>query len=114
MGWRIEFEGEVYREVDLTLAESAALDETAKDITGRTWNGILLNPGMSPAVLMATVATLHSERTGQPYGEVHQRVGALRWPEVSKMYDADATDDDMPGEYEDGLPPKADAPTTGT
>lgn len=113
MAWKIEFEGEVYREADLTLAESARLDEAVKDITGRTWNGILLNPGASPAVLIATVATLHAERTGTAYEVVADRVGRLKWPEVEKLFDANAGSD-LPEEYTNGIPPEADESSTTT
>ncbi len=110
MAWQIDFEGEVYREVELTLGLAEQIDAKADS----RWGGILTNPGATPGHFAVTVAVLHSDRTGEPYQAVLERVRAFTWDQFQAAYKLDAEPDDLPVEYTDGFPPEADEPSTAT
>lgn len=111
MGWEATFEGEVYREADLTLGEVEDIEKR----TGEPWVGMLRNPARSASNFVAVIATLHSERTADTYDAVAARVRKLGWKAFDEMFEFDVeAKDDLPSEYEDGFPPKADEPSTPT
>ena len=105
MPWQFTFEGEVYREVDLTLE---ALDRLM-GVSGLSW-GQIVQPLQSPSAAWGTVAALHSERTGQPFDDVAGRLKVMRWEQFMDLYERVA--EDTPTSYEDGLPhPAAETST---
>ena len=106
MGWRIEFEGEVYREGDLTLGQCEKIEEA----TGQSW--LVINPLRSAKQARLILQLLAAERTGEPLEEVEKRVAALSADEYLNVMHSDVTEDDRPTEYVDGNPPVADEPST--
>jgi hypothetical protein len=72
MPWRIDFEGEVYREGDLTLNQCGKVER----ITDRSW--LHINPIKWAGDAVAILAVLHSERTGKPLDDIVSQVGQLR------------------------------------
>jgi hypothetical protein len=105
--WRIDFEGEVYREGGLTLDQCGKVER----LTERSW--LHVNPIRWAQDAVAVVAVMHSDRTGKPIDDVIAQVGQLtpaQYMDLIKIED----DDDLPVEYRDGFPPAADEPSTGT
>lgn len=101
MGWQIVYDGETYRQDELTLADAAELDRA----TGETW--ALLNVQGTPLRLAKVTAWLHSRRTGTGYDEVFAKTSAM--PAVKFVVDhfeAEAPDD-LPDQWENGFPPTA-------
>lgn len=107
MAWRIEYEGQVYREVDLTLDQA----EQIQNITGTDWGQ--LHPLTSASHAKATLAVCIAARTGAPVGEVLAKVGSTITVDqfVDMVSKEDATAD-LPATYEDGFPPVADGTST--
>jgi hypothetical protein len=106
MPWRIDFEGEVYREGDLTLNQC----KTAERLADRSW--LHMNPIKFAGDAIAILSVMHSERTGKPIDDVVAQVGQLKpghYIDLIKLED----EDDLPAEYRDGFPPEADEPSTG-
>jgi hypothetical protein len=104
--WKFEYEGEVYRFVDLTLGELEGLCES----TSLDWSQ-LLRPLASPATVWTVLGALHSQRTGKTVDEVVAAVKQLTTKQLLDMY---STDDGLPTEYADGFPPVADVTSTGS
>lgn len=107
MPWRIDFEGEVYREGDLTLDQCGRVER----LTERSW--LHINPLRWAQDAIAIVAVMHSDRKGPRVDDVIAQMGALKpaqYLDLIKIED----DDDLPVEYRDGFPPAADEPSTGT
>lgn len=105
MAWRVEFEGEVYREGDLTLGQC----ERIEDITGRSW--VTIDPISSAKQARVILEVCASDRTGLPVDEIRKRVEALSVEDFLAGYKR-GEDDDRPTGYEDGNPPVADEPST--
>lgn len=105
MPWRIDFEGEVYREGDLTLDEC---DQIA-GLMGLRWP---LHPAASAKSAKVTLAACVASRTGKPIEEAMAAVGKLRADEFLEIVQNE--DDDKPTDYVDGNPPVADEPSTGS
>lgn len=107
MGWRIEHEGEVYREDDLTLNDH----EQIADLCGRAWAPW---PGTSAKVWKATLAVCLASRSEDLTVEAALlQVGSLK---VNDAFLDQLTreEDDTPTEYVDGNPQPADEPSTDT
>lgn len=108
MPWRIDFEGEVYREGDLTLDQIGRI-EGMRD--GKSW--LHIQPIRYAADGIAVLAVMHADHTGKPLVDVVAQVGQLKadqYLDLIKLED----NDDLPVEYRDGFPPTADEPPTGT
>lgn len=97
MAWKLTYDGEVYREVDLTLAQAEAIEEK----TGTTWR--VLNPLHSAKHAKVVLAVCLSERKGLDYGVAEKIAAALKIDEFLEMYEVDNVDD-LPSEYDDGIP----------
>lgn len=90
--WAITHEGEVYREVDLTLNEC----EKVCAITGQSWEA--LTPTASPTALIAVLAVF-LERKGSDISDTMAKLREL--PAVELLRGVEWTDEeDRPEEYE--------------
>ena len=107
MPWRIDFEGEVYREGDLTLEECGKVER----LTDRSW--LHINPVKFAQDAVAIIAVMHNARKGEPVDVVLDRFGKLKPAQYLDMLTLE-DEDDLPAEYRDGFPPAADEPSTGT
>lgn len=104
MAWRIQFDGQVYRESDLTIGQAEAIEKE----TGLTWRQ--LNPLRSAACASAILAVCHSDRTGVSLEAARAQVRALRIDD----FNVEPDEDDLPSEFEEGFPPVADVLSTVT
>lgn len=120
MAWRITYEGEVYRDGDLTLDDAEKLEE----LCGTSWQRV--DPLYWGVHAKRVTAFLHAQRTGRPYEEVLGEVGklnidkyirgfmhadtqeALQAKEASVM----AEETELPSMYDNGIPPPAAEPST--
>lgn len=109
MPWRIDFEGEVYREGDLTLGQC----EQIEDATGQSW--LSINPMRSAKQARVILETVVSARTGKSVDEIRQRVSTMSIDSFLDAFHATESDeDDKPTEYVDGNPQPADESLTGS
>jgi hypothetical protein len=106
MPWRIDYEGEVYREGDLTLEQCGKIER----LTDRSWLDI--NPIRWAQDAVAVIAVLHNAHKGVPIETVLKDVGALSPDKYVRIIKVEQ-EDDLPAEYRDGFPPEADEPSTG-
>jgi hypothetical protein len=106
VGWRIEFEGEVYREGDLTLGQC----ERIEDVTGVNWRAI--HPLRSAKEARVVLEVCVAERKGESVETVRERVNAMKVDEFLDALKVSEDEDDRPTEYVDGNPPVADEPST--
>lgn len=104
MPWRIEWDGEVYREGDLTVDQA----EQIVELTGTSWQ--YTHPATSPKHAKAVIAVCHAARTGAPVDELMRKVGALTVDAVLDCISREETD--LPTTYEDGLPKSGVDPST--
>ena len=105
MPWRIDFEGEVYREGDLTLEQCGKVEK----LTERSW--LHINPIRFAGDAVAILGVMANARKGERIEDVLARVGGLKpadYLELIKIED----DDDLPTEYVDGNPQPAAEPST--
>jgi hypothetical protein len=115
MPWQITYQGETYRESDLTIGQCEALEE----LIGLSW--LSLNPLRSAKQARVLTAFVVSEATGRPYDEVSEEVSQLKADAFLEDYATANTPlvieqepDDLPAEWTDGIPPKAAVPSTST
>lgn len=120
MAWKITYEGEVYRDGDLTLDDAERLEE----LCGTSWQRI--DPLYWGAHAKRVTAYLHSKRMDLPYEEVLADVGKLNIdkyitnlmhaPTQAELEEKEARvvadDGDMPSTYDNGIPPVAAEPST--
>ena len=104
MAWRIAFDGQVYREADLTIGQA----EDIEAASGLTWRQI--NPLRSAACARAILEVMHADRTGISRDEALAKVRALRVDD----FNVEPDEDDLPEEFVDGFPPVADGPSTSS
>lgn len=109
MPWRIEFDGEVYREDDLTVGQCEQI-ETLLD--GKDW--LMIHPLGSAHEASAVLAVCVAARTGDNVEEVRSKLRSMKAGEYIAKVKVVATDDDLPVEYSDGNPPSAGEPSTGS
>lgn len=69
--WRIEFDGDVFTQDDLTLAEAA----TVEKLTGTTW--AQLNPTVSAQECQSIIAACLHHRSGLTVKEAMAKAGAI-------------------------------------
>jgi hypothetical protein len=106
VGWSLEFEGEVYREGDLTLGQCERIEEAI----GRSW--AVINPVTSAKQARVVLEVVAADRLGQTADEVRKRVEALKVDEFLAGYKLNEDEDDRPTEYVDGNPQPAGEPST--
>lgn len=107
MPWRINFEGEVYREGDLTLEQCGQVER----LTDRSW--LHINPLKWAQDAIAILAVMHVARKGGNVEDVVDQVGKLKPDEYIQLIQIEA-EDDLPVEYRNGFPPAADESSTST
>jgi hypothetical protein len=108
MAWVLTFDGQVYREADLTIDEAERI-ETA---TSTTWRSI--SPYRSAKHARAILETFLVTRAGLTAEAAAARVGGLKINEYLDLLTIEEDDADLPTQYEDGFPPAADATSTPT
>jgi hypothetical protein len=108
MAWVLKFDGQVYREADLTIDEA----ERIENVTESTWRAI--NPIRSAKHARAILETFLVTRESMDPGAAKAKVGALKVNDYLDLITIEDEDADLPTEYADGFPPVADANTTGS
>jgi hypothetical protein len=106
VAWRIRYEGQVYREADLTLGQA----EQIETMVDATWARI--SPLHSAKHAKAILAVMHSARSGVSVDEALAQVAAVTVDGFMSMLEKD--EDDLPVEYADGFPQPADETSTST
>jgi hypothetical protein len=106
VAWVITFDGEVYREVDLTIGEA----ETIEEGTSTNWN--LINPVRSAKHARVILQTFLVSRKGLTIEEATEKVKALKVNDYVEMLSNEDKDASMPTTYENGVPHTADGPST--
>ena len=103
MPFALHYGGDVYREADITVAQA----EHIEDLIGVGWTR--LNVLHHAKHARATLAVMVADRTGRSFDEVSKEIGAMTANDyATNVFRVEA--DDMPTEFVDGNPPKADAP----
>lgn len=105
MAWRIEFDGHVLREADMTIGQA----EQVETLTGTSW--LRMTPYTSAKHAKALLAVMYAGRTGASYDDVVAKIEAIP---VSAYLDMVKTDeeDDLPAEFTDGFPQSAGGTST--
>ena len=106
MAWVLTFEGEVYREADLTLDEAERMEAA----TNTTWR--FINPLRSAGHARAILQTLLVTRAGMAEDAAKAKVGGLKVNEFLDLLSEEEEDADLPTQYEDGFPPSAAGSST--
>ena len=118
MAWQFAYEGEVYREDDLTLDQAEAIEDalTAKLREGNgtapraTWSQIApLRSAMHARIVMSHMI---ADRANLSIEVAAKSLGGLTANGIIEMF-ADA-EDMMPTQYDQGNPPEAAEPSTDT
>lgn len=95
--WQLTWNGEVYRQGDLTLGDAKKIEE----LLGLSW--LEINPIRSATQAQVLLAYMAAARTGRTYGDVAAEIDAI--PVDVFLRDVWAlVADDLPGSYTDGLP----------
>lgn len=106
MAWVITFDGQVYREADLTMNEIRQM-EVASNTTWR-----FINPLRSANNACVILETLLEHRAGLTADEAKAKVGAVKVNDFLDMLSEEEEDADLPTQYEEGFPPEADGTST--
>lgn len=107
MGWRLTWQGEIYRELDMTIGQAEQIEQ----LTGENW--VTINPARTAKHALAILSVMHAHRTGRPLDEVRREVSDISVDQfITEVFALDDGDDDLPTEYTDGNPPPAVAPST--
>lgn len=104
MPWRIDYEGEVYREGDLTLEQIGKVER----LTDKSW--LHIQPIRFAGDAIAVLAVMVNARKNEEIDKVVAKVGELKPGDYLEMIQLE-DDHDLPAEYRDGFPPVADEPT---
>ena len=108
MPWVLKFDGQVYREADLTIDEAERM-ETA---TNTTWR--FINPIRSAGHARAILSTLLVTRAGMSQDEASAKVGAIKVSDFLDLLTDEEEDADLPTQFEEGFPQPADGTSTDT
>lgn len=110
MAWKITWEGEVYREADLTLGQVERIEQVART----TWRQV--HPLFSAQHAIAILGVLVADRTSIKVDEAVEKLRAVRVSDVMDAIDVEDPDDqmDLPATYEEGLPKAEAARSTPT
>jgi hypothetical protein len=106
--WVLTFDGQVYREADLTIDEA----ERMEDATGTSWRYI--NPVRTAKHARAILQTLLVTRAGMTAEAAEAKVKALRVNEYLDLLTSEEDEADLPTEFTDGFPPEVDGTSTPT
>jgi hypothetical protein len=102
--WRIKFDGEVYREADLTIGQAEDIEREA----GITW--LQMDPLRSAKTARSVLTICIRDRTGVTIDEAREKSRALR----IEKFELEPDEDDLPEVFENGFPPVAAEPSTAT
>jgi hypothetical protein len=108
VAWVIKFDGEVYREADLTIDEA----ERMEIATNTTWR--FINPIRSAGHARAILETLLVTRAGLAPEVSKDKVGGLKVNDFLDMLSQEEEDVDLPTQFDDGFPQPADGTSTPT
>jgi hypothetical protein len=108
LAWILTFDGQVYREADLTIDEAERIEELAQT----TWRRI--HPINSAKHARCILQTFLVTREGKSADEAAKTVGALKVSDFLDLLSTEEDDADLPTQYEEGFPPPADATSTPT
>lgn len=108
VAWVLTFDGQVYREADLTIDEA----ERMEDATSTSWR--FLNPLRSARHARVILQTLLVTREGLSVEAAAAKVRAIKVNDYLDLLSEEADDADLPTEYQDGFPPPADGTSTPT
>lgn len=108
MAWRITFEGEVYREADLTLDQVEKIEELTND----TW--LRIAPLKTAKHAKAILSVVVADRLGISLDDAKAKVGALKADEFIDCIANEKLDEqlNLPAVYEDGVPKAEDGTAT--
>lgn len=106
--WVLTFDGQVYRQADLTIGEAEQIEELANT----TWR--FLSPTRSAKHARAILQTFLVTRQNLSIEAAEAKVKGLKVDEFLDMISLEEEDNDLPTMFEAGFPPEADASTTGT
>jgi hypothetical protein len=101
--WKIDYEGEVYREGDLTLDQI----EQVEELTKTTW--LHIAPLRSAKHAKSILAVCIAHRKGVPLDAALATAGALTADQFFDVLTSESDEEQMelPSEYEGGLPKAA-------
>jgi hypothetical protein len=108
VAWVLTFDGQVYREADLTIDEAERIENACQT----TWRSI--NPIRSARHARAILETFLVTRAGASPDAAKARVGALKVNEYLDLITHEEEDEDLPTQFEDGFPQSADGTSTPT
>lgn len=108
MAWVLTFDGQVYREADLTIDEAERM-ETASNTSWR-----FINPLRSAKNARAILETLLVTRAQMSEDAARAKVGALKVNDFLEMLSEEVDDADLPTQFEDGFPQPAAGTSTPT
>jgi hypothetical protein len=106
VAWVLTFDGQVYREADLTMDEA----ERMEIATNTTWR--FINPVRSAGHARAILQTLLVTRAGMTDDDAKAKVGAIKVNDFLDMLSEEEEDADLPTQYEDGFPQSAAGTST--
>jgi hypothetical protein len=106
--WVLTFDGQVYREADLTIDEA----ERMENASNTTWR--FINPLRSAKHARVILSTFLVTRGGMSAEEATAKVGALKVTDFLDLYSDEEEDADLPTQFEDGFPQSADGTSTAT
>jgi hypothetical protein len=106
VAWVLTFDGQVYREADLTIDEAERIEVA----TSSTWRAI--NPLRSAKHARAILETFLVSRAGMTAEDARSKVGALTVDEFGACLTFEEDDADLPAQYVDGFPQKAAGSST--
>lgn len=104
MAFQITIEGEVFRTDDLTLDEAVAVEKA----TGTSW--LYINPLRSAGDCRALMVVFLSRKRSKAEAEAYVKGLSM----AAGIAAVQTVEEDLPDEYEDGLPKAAGGPSTPT
>lgn len=108
MAWVLTFDGQVYREADLTIDEA----ERIENITQTTWRSI--NPIRSAKHARAILETFLVTRAGLAPDVAAKTVGDIKVNDYLDLLSHEEEDADLPTQFEEGFPQSAAGTSTPT
>lgn len=106
MAWVLTFDGQVYREADLTIGEA----EQIENLTSSTWR--VINPLRSAVHARAILQTLLTSREGVAAEVALDKVRGLKVNDFLDMLSQEEDDADLPTQFDEGFPQPAGGTST--
>ncbi len=108
MAWVINYPEHVFRETDLTIGECERIEME----TGKNWR--VLHPLNSASQAKGILVVLLQSRCGKSLEEARTEVDALKANDFTDMLGIEDLNADLPAVFENGFPPVAVDPSTGS